>query len=99
MELSRAIISSVVTEKSERLKGERTYTLKVAPTATKIDVKNALRKHFDVEVATIRVMRVGAKVRAVGMGRVIPKRRAFKKMMVTLTEKSKGLDLAQFKVS
>lgn len=99
MELARVIIGSVVTEKSEQLKSVRTYTLRVAPTATKIDVKNALRRFFDVEVATIRVMRVGAKVRAVGMGRVIPKRRAFKKMMVTLTEKSKGLDLAQFKTS
>lgn len=97
MELSRAIISSIITEKAERIKQDRSYTLKVQPAASKIDVKKALEKFFDVEVTSVRVMRVRPKMRAVGAGRTLTKRHAFKKMVVTLSEKSKALDLANFK--
>lgn len=96
MELTRVILGPVVTEKSEILKLERTYALKVAPAATKVDVKNALRTFFGVEAASVRVMRVGGKSREVGV-RTITKRKPFKKVFVTLTKDSKNLDLAKFK--
>lgn len=97
MELSRVIVGPVVTEKAERIKADRSYTLKVAPSATKVDVQNALKKFFDVEVTSVRVMRVGSKTRAVGPYKTFTKRHPFKKVIVTLAAKSKGLDLAQFK--
>ncbi len=97
MELSRVIIGSIVTEKAERIKQNRCYTLKVQPAATKIDVQNALEQYFDVDVTSVRVMRVGSKTRAIGAGREITKRHGFKKMIVTLSEKSKALDLSHFK--
>lgn len=99
MELSRVIIGPILTEKAERQKIVRMVTLKVDPAATKVDVKNALKKYFDVEVTSVRVQRVGGKTRDLGAGRWMEKRHPFKKMTVTLDAKSKSLDLAQFKTS
>lgn len=99
MELSQVVVGAIVTEKAERLKGvNRTYTIRVAPRATKIDVRNALEKFYDVDVTSVRVMRMPSKTRAVGRGKVITKRKPFKKVMVTLSPKSKPLDIANFKV-
>lgn len=99
MELSRVIIGPVATEKSERMKtSDRTYTIRIAPNATKIDVRNALRKFYDIEATSLRVMRMPSKTRAVGRGKIITKRKPFKKMMITISEKSKPLDIANFKI-
>lgn len=98
MDLSRVILGPVETEKAERLKGvSRTYTLRVAPGSTKVDVIAALAKYYDVEATSVRVMRMPSKVRLVGRGRTLTKRKAFKKVMVTLSTKSKPLDIANFK--
>ncbi len=98
MELSQVVIGQIVTEKAERLKGiNRTYTIRVAPKATKVDVASALEKYYDVEVTSVRVMRMPSKTRAIGRGRVMTKRKPFKKVMVTLSPKSKPLDIASFK--
>lgn len=99
MELTRVILGPIVTEKSEVMKQQtKTYALKVSKDATKVDVKNALRKYFDVEVSSVRAVRVGTKTRMAG-AQSITKRKPYKKMFVTLTKKSKNLDLAQFKVA
>ncbi|MDA0375986.1 MAG: 50S ribosomal protein L23 [bacterium] len=99
MELSQVIVGPVETEKSERMKAsDRTYTIRVAPKATKIDVRNALRKYYDIEAVSLRVMRVAPKTRAIGRGKISTKRKPFKKMMVTISEKSKPLDIANFKI-
>lgn len=98
MELSHVIIGPITTEKSERAKAEaKVYTLKVAPKATKVDVKNALKRFYDIDVSSVRVMRVGGKTRRFGRGNVMRKRDPFKKVMVTLGPKSKSLDLTSFK--
>jgi len=96
MDISRVIIGHVVTEKAERQKAARTYALHVASDATKIDVVRALIKYYDVEIASIRVMRTPRKTRLFGPGTQMEKRHSMKKVMVTLTEKSKPLDLASF---
>ena len=96
MDLPRVIIGPVVTEKAERLKTSRSYTLKVSNNATKIDVANALRQYYDADVASVRVMRTPSKIRVAGRGTVISKRKPMKKVIVTLTPKSKPLDLASF---
>lgn len=96
MEPSRVIIGHVVTEKAERQKLARTYALHVAVDANKIDVIKALKKYYDVEIASVRVMRTPRKTRVFGRGTEMEKRHSMKKVMVTLTEKSKPLDLASF---
>ncbi|NOS67980.1 MAG: 50S ribosomal protein L23 [Candidatus Peribacteraceae bacterium] len=110
MDLSRVIIAPVVTEKAERLKaggspasakataGRHVYTLRVAPTATKIDVKNALKIFYDVDVTQVRIIKTQAKRRNLGAGKIMEKRHSFKKAMVTLSEKSKALDISAFQV-
>lgn len=97
MDLSLVITGSPITEKSERMKLERVYTLTVAPEATKIDVQHALKRFFDVEVQGVRVIRVRPKSRAAGANKIFTKRARSKKMLVTLTSKSKSIDLAQFR--
>lgn len=98
MDLSRVIVGPIVTEKAERLKGERSYTFTVADGATKVEVVHALKRFYDVDAESVRVMRVRSKVRAAGPSRVFTKRSASKKAMVTISSKSKPLDLAQFRV-
>lgn len=97
MLLTSVILGPVVTEKAEMLKAKRTYVLRVNPKATKIDVKNALRMFYDVEVDAIRVLNTVPKRRLVGAGKVMEKRHRSKRMLVTLSKKSKTLDLATFR--
>lgn len=99
MELSLVIIGPIVTEKAERLKLAQTYVLRVRPEATKIDVKNALRRFYDVEVASVRVLRTAPKRRIVGQGTVMEKRHRQKRMIVRLTKKSKAIDLTTFRTA
>jgi len=97
MELTRVIFGEVVTEKAERLKREKVALLSVHPDASKVDVKNALRRFFGVEPLAVRMVRVRSKRRIVGRGRAIQKRSASKRAYVTLSSKSKALDLTSFK--
>ncbi|MFA6523044.1 MAG: 50S ribosomal protein L23 [Candidatus Peribacteraceae bacterium] len=98
MELANVILGPVVTEKAERLKAaaKHSYTLIVAPEATKIDVKKAIERFYDVEVEHVRVIKVWAKTRSLPTGGQMEKRHAAKKVIVTLAPKSKQLDLASF---
>jgi large subunit ribosomal protein L23 len=101
MDLTRVIISPVITEKAERLKanpGNKVYTLIVSNGSTKIDVRNALKRFYDVDVKNVRVSRVQPKTRTMGMG-TMEKRHTMKKVMVTLTKDSKVLDLAAFQTA
>ncbi|HLC76239.1 MAG TPA: 50S ribosomal protein L23 [Candidatus Peribacterales bacterium] len=93
MNLTTVILGSVVTEKAERLKIGRTYVLRIHADATKVDVKNALRIHYGVEPIKVRILKVVPKRRMIGRGKFIEKREAERRALVTLTEKSKALDL------
>lgn len=99
MELSRVIVGSIVTEKAERSKLQKTYVLQVRNEATKVDVINALTKFYDVDVTSVRVQRVGRKVRQLGAGKILTKRHPYKKVYVTLGKKSPSLDLSASKAS
>lgn len=99
METAHVILGAVVTEKSERLKSQRVYTLTVRQDANKIDVMRALKKHYDVDAASVRVMRTTPKTRLIAAGRSIVKRHRTKKVLVTLTPKSNTLDLTAFRTS
>ncbi len=99
MQISSVILGPVVTEKAERQRAANTYVLRVHLDATKIDVKQALHTFFDVEVESIRVLRVAPKVRLLGAGKSMEKRHRSKRMIVRLSKKSKPLDLTQFLAS
>jgi ribosomal protein L23 len=96
VDLTRVILGEVVTEKAERLRGKKTHTLRVRADATKIDVKNALRRYFGVDPLSVRVLHVRPKKRLIGRGREIEKRHHTKRALVTLASKSKVLDLTSF---
>jgi large subunit ribosomal protein L23 len=100
MDYSRIILGPVVTEKAERLKADakhRTYTLRVMPSATKVDVRRALESFYDVQVASVRALRVRAKSRDISPYQSMEKRHNSRKVMVTLSSDSKPLDLSAFK--
>ena len=98
MEIVNVIKGQVVTEKAEKLKLARTYTLLVDPRATKIDVKSALKKHYDIDATSVRVIRTRPKTRRLGGSGEMEKRHRAKKMMVTISAKSKPLDITTFKI-
>jgi large subunit ribosomal protein L23 len=82
-EPTRVILSLVVTEKAERLKAEQSrYTFKVAPTANKIEIRDAVERLFKVHVRDVRVMNFLGKMRR--MGRFEGRRPDWKKALVTL---------------
>jgi len=99
MDLTRVIMGPIVTEKAEGLKASdthRTYTLRVAPKATKVDVKTALKRFYDLEIESVRVINTRPKTRNMGKT-TMEKRHRMKKMLVTLKKGSKALDLTSFK--
>lgn len=99
MQLTNVIVGPVVTEKAERLKVARTYTLHIAKGATKVEVRQALKKLYDVDVERVRVLLVRPKQRLLGSGRVMEKRHRWRKALVTLREGSRTLDLASFRTN
>jgi large subunit ribosomal protein L23 len=98
MHLPSVIIGPVVTEKAERLKAQNTHVLRVHPDATKVEVKHALRKFYDVEISSVRVLRTNPKRRMGQSGKPLEKRHRAKRVMVTL-KKGKTLDLLKFQTS
>ncbi len=101
MDLSSIILGPVVTEKAERLKASgprHTHTMRVHPAATKIEIKKALEQFYEVSVEQVRIQHVRPKTRKTQDGKTMEKRHASKKALVTLSKKSKALDLASFEV-
>ena len=78
------IIAPVVTEKSMTLKNNNVYTFKVASSANKIQIKEAIEKIFNVKVTAIRTINVKPKKRRVGRYTGMTNRS--KKAIVTLKE-------------
>ncbi len=97
MDLAAVILGPITTEKSERVKANRTYMMKVHPKATKVDVKAALRTYWDCEISSVRVQKVRGKFRLFGRGNRLQKRDPYKKAIVTLHADAKPLDLAAFR--
>ena len=61
------IIAPVVTERSTADMQEGKYTFKVAKKATKVDIKNAVEKLFEVKVLSVNTMTVKGKEKRVGV--------------------------------
>ncbi len=75
------ILAPLFTEKTVKANEDNgMFVFKVHNDANKIDVKNAIQDLYDVEVQSVRIMRVGAKGRA--NRKTV--RKAYKKAMVSL---------------
>ncbi len=79
------IIKPVVSEKSMQLiQDTNTYSFQVARDANKVEIKNAIKEIFNVEVENVNTMNVRGKKRR--LGRNEGKRADWKKAMVKLAE-------------
>ena len=61
------ILEPIVTEKSSSYMQEGKYTFKVAKKATKVEVKNAVEKLFEVKVLKVNTITVKGKTKRVGV--------------------------------
>ena len=84
------IIRPIITEKSAAAQAEGKYTFEVHKKATKIDIKNAVEKLFEVKVADVKTVNVKGKPKRQGYH--VGKTSDWKKAIVTLTEASKTID-------
>lgn len=76
------IKAPVVTEKSTNGKNLNQYTFKVAPKASKIEIKEAVEKIFNVEVVAVSTLNEKVKTKRVGRYEGLSNRS--KKEIVTL---------------
>ena len=60
------IIAPIVTEKSSAEMANGRYTFEVAKNATKVQIKNAVEKLFEVKVLKVNTMNVNGKKKRVG---------------------------------
>ena len=84
------VIAPIITEKSMAAIANKKYTFKVATDANKVEIAEAIEKLFKVEVAKVNTMNVRGRAKRVG--RYSGKTAAWKKAIVTLTEKSKTIE-------
>lgn len=83
MELYDIIRGPVVTEKTTLQKElNNQVTLKVDKKANRVEIKNAVEKSFNTKVKQVRTLQVKGKVKQ--RGRIIGKRKDWKKAIVTL---------------
>ena len=85
------IIRPLITERSMEATGTKKYVFEVAPTAGKIEIKNAVEQIFGVKVAKVNTIRMQGKVKRTG-AYPAGKRAAYKKAVVTLTADSKTIE-------
>lgn len=84
------IIKPVLSEKSYDGIPNKKYTFKVAPQATKTQVKMAVEQIFGVKVAKVNTINVEGKYKR--MGKTEGKRPDYKKAVVQLTKDSKSIE-------
>ncbi len=94
MDAYDVIIKPVMTEKSYAGIQNKTYTFVVNKDATKIDIKNAVNKIFNVEVEKVNTLNVKPKTKTQNTkgGRTIGKTSSYKKAIVTLKADSKPIE-------
>jgi large subunit ribosomal protein L23 len=93
--LYNVLVRPLVTEKSSYQSGKLSqYVFVVANEATRTMVKDAVETLFDVTVARVNIMNAPAKRgRRTRARRMLVRRPAFKKAVVTLAEGSKPLEI------
>ena len=83
----------VITEKSYKLMEDNKYTFEVDKKANKLEVKQAVKEIFDVEVEKVNIINVKPKKRRVGRYTGLTRNR--KKAIVTL---AKGQKIGDFEM-
>lgn len=84
------ILRPIITEESMKGNAVKKYTFKVAKDANKIEIARAVKELFGVEVKKVNTMHVRGQLRH--YGRFSGYTPSWKKAIVTLTEKSKGIE-------
>lgn len=88
------ILKPVITEKSMNDMSEKKYTFQVHPSATKVQIKEAVEKMFDgVEVEKVNTMNLEGKLKR--RGKTAGKTAKVKKAIVKLAESSNDIDFFQ----
>lgn len=83
IKLARILTAPIVSEKSAIVADtSNQFVFKVAKTATKLQIKNAVEMMFDVKVDSVRVLNVKGKIKR--FGRTLGKRSDWKKAYVKL---------------
>ena len=87
------ILKPIITEQSMDMSAGKKYVFKVADTANKTEVRQAVEEIFGVDVAKVNIMNVNGKVKR--MGRTVGRTASYKKAIVTLTADSKEIEIFQ----
>jgi large subunit ribosomal protein L23 len=88
MELYRIVRKAILTEKSTIAKEEANkYFFEVDSRANKIEIAQAIEKLFKVKVLDVNVMNIEGKKKR--MGRILGRRKSWKKAVVTLAPGSR----------
>ena len=84
------LLEPIISEKSMEDAQAKKYTFKVAKDADKTEIKNAVEAAFDVEVVNVNTANYMGKLKR--QGRYVGRTAAYKKAIVTLSEKSKTIE-------
>jgi len=87
MKTHATIIRTITTEKSSRNQEKKLYTFEVGKSATKTDVKKAIKEMYGAEAGKVKIMIMPRKTRAMAKGRIWTKRPVMKKAIVSLKGK------------
>lgn len=96
MNVYTTIIEPITTEKSTLLSDKGKYVFKVARTATKIDIKKAIKAIYDADVSKVNITFTQPKTRLMRGRHVVTKRGRSKKATVTIKD-GKSIDVTKFK--
>jgi large subunit ribosomal protein L23 len=83
------ILTPVITEKSAGVIDEGKYTFKVAPSANKTEIKNAVEKLFGVKVTGVNIANYDGKVKR--QRYTLGRTPSFKKAVVTIDTEGKDV--------
>ncbi len=84
MDIYDVIVRPLVTEKSEMHKWEGKYAFEVNPGANKVQIKGAVESIYGVDVLTVNVLNMPAKISRVRGRRTRRRLPVWKKAIVTL---------------
>jgi large subunit ribosomal protein L23 len=82
MNIHQVLLKPTITEKSTLLQESGRYTFQIAPTANKIQVKEAVEKNFNVTVLDVNITKIHGKRKRYGPR--VKKMPNIKKAVVTL---------------
>ena len=89
MHATQVLVKQLVTEKASENQGQGKFTFIVNKSATKVDVKNAIKSLYGVDVAKVNMHIVQGKSRQIGRGWEYEKRPKTKRAIITLKEGQK----------